>query len=84
MNRKNMTYAWDSNGDRREVEIDALAGSSSLHCLVGEFLSLLEKEEVSDSGTVFRPNKISSWRVFDSQRILELLEAMKESISNDK
>lgn len=46
--------------------------------LLRELFIYLEKEEESDSGTIFRPNKISSVRVLDTKRINEILVQLKE------
>ena len=46
--------------------------------LVLELIRLLEIEEESDSGSVFRPNKISSCRVMDGMQMNQCLKALKE------
>ena len=48
---------------------------------VEEFLSILSIKEESDSGKVFKPNRISSCRVMDSSRMQELLEVMEEKVN---
>jgi hypothetical protein len=45
---------------------------------VRELIRLLEIEEESDSGTVFRPNKISSCRVMDGMQMNQCLKKLKE------
>jgi hypothetical protein len=45
---------------------------------VRELIRLLEIEEESDSGTVFRPNKISSCRIMDGMKINQCLKTLKE------
>jgi len=45
---------------------------------VRELIRLLEIEEESDSGTVFRPNKISSCRVMDGMQMNQCLKTLKE------
>ena len=54
-----------------------------LHELVDEFLMLLSITETSDSGTDFKPNRISSCRVLDGIRMNTLLAEMKDIVSND-
>jgi hypothetical protein len=48
---------------------------------VHELIRLLEIEEESDSGTVFRPNKISSCRVMDGMQMNQCLKKLKELAS---
>jgi hypothetical protein len=48
---------------------------------VRELIRLLEIEEESDSGTVFRPNKISSCRVMDGMQMNQCLKKLKELAS---
>ena len=48
--------------------------------VVREFLSILDVQEESSQGSLFRPTKISSCRVLTLKRIGELLELMKENI----
>lgn len=43
-----------------------------------EFIQLLDVVEVSDGGSKFYPNRISSCRVMDGERLNELLLKMKE------
>jgi hypothetical protein len=45
---------------------------------VRELIRLLEIEEESDSGSVFRPNHISSCRVMDGMQMNQCLKALKE------
>jgi hypothetical protein len=47
---------------------------------VRELIRLLEIEEESDSGSVFRPNKISSCRVMDGAQINQCLTKLKELV----
>ena len=44
---------------------------------VKEFLFILNIQEESDSGRLFKPNQISSCRVMDGQRIETLLQVME-------
>lgn len=44
---------------------------------VKEFLYILNIQEESDSGRLFRPNQIVSSRVMDGKRLKELLEVME-------
>ena len=51
-----------------------------LRDLVREFLKILNKVEVSDSGNEFRPNTIRSCRVMDTKRLGEILREMEEVV----
>lgn len=44
---------------------------------VKEFLFLLNKQEESESGRLFKPNQISSCRVMDGERLETLLKVME-------
>jgi regulator of replication initiation timing len=48
---------------------------------VRELIRLLDIEEESDSGTVFRPNKISSCRIMDGMQMNQCLQKLKELAS---
>ena len=62
-------------------EIDIKVNNSvSLKELINEFFSILEETEVSDSGTEFHPTTINSCRVFKTQRLGELIAAIKEQL----
>lgn len=52
----------------------------SLADKVREFISYLDKVEISDGGHEFRPNCINSCRVMDGQRMGELLISMKQEV----
>ena len=43
-----------------------------------ELIRLLDIEEESDSGTIFRPNKVSSCRIMDGMKINQCLKKLKE------
>ena len=64
-------------GMKRLMEV-AKVDELELKEVVTEFLKLLNKQEVSDSGTEFRPNYIGSCRVMDQIRMGELLHHMEE------
>ena len=49
-----------------------------VYILIKEFLSILDKQEESDSGRLFHPNQISSVRIMDGTRIGEILTELKE------
>jgi hypothetical protein len=51
--------------------------ATGLAALVKEFISLLDITEESDSGNEFKPNRISSCRVMDGERMEKLLAEMK-------
>lgn len=51
--------------------------------MVREFISLLDKVEISDNDREFRPNYISSCRVMDGKRMGELLMAMKATVNSE-
>jgi len=46
--------------------------------LIKELISILEKEEESESGYLFRPNQINSCRVLDGLRIDEICIKLKQ------
>jgi len=50
---------------------------------IKEFISLLEKTEISDSGKEFHPNQIDSCRVMDGLRLGEILKSWKELNYNE-
>jgi len=62
-----------------KVEVPAFTAdrSEGWEGVFGELIALLETEEVSDNGTVFRPNRISSCRVEDGARMNALLKRLK-------
>ena len=53
---------------------------SKLKLLIKEFIDILEEEEESDNGTVFRPVRIHSCRVMKSKRISEIILEIKENL----
>lgn len=81
-----MSYQFKDYGDGLRTEIDSLRTklSSAKGALneyrehVRELIRLLEIEEESDSGSVFRPNKVSSCRVMDGMQINQCLKVLKE------
>ena len=48
--------------------------------LVGELIKTFEIVEVSDSGVEFHPNKITSCRVMDTEKITSLIKEIKTLI----
>ena len=62
-----------------DAEIEYLNDKVDEYCnLTSEFIRLLDIVEVSDMGTEFRPNTISSCRVFDADKIDKIIKRLKE------
>ena len=53
---------------------------ASLEDVVREFLKVLNRQEESDSGTMFRPNHITSCRINDMTRLAYLLDEMQRKV----
>jgi hypothetical protein len=51
-----------------------------LETLIKDFFILLDKTEETDEGRVFRPNRISSCRAQDGQKLENLLRLMKATV----
>ncbi len=60
-----------------------VSDSQNIKQLVAEFISILEIEEESDGGRVFRPNVISSCRAMDAARMNKILTELKK-LTSDK
>lgn len=56
--------------------------NASLESLIKDFFTLLDKTEETDEGRVFRPNRISSCRVQDGQKLENLLRLMKATVED--
>lgn len=52
----------------------------NLETLIKDFFILLDKTEETDDGRVFRPNRISSCRAEDGQKLENLLRLMKATV----
>ena len=52
-----------------------------LESLWAEFIKILKKTEISDSGTEFHPNGITSCRVLDTKRMNEILTRAEEMVN---
>jgi len=50
--------------------------------LVRELFVLLERTEETDEGRVFRPNKISSCRAMDAEKLEEVLKELKNILED--
>ena len=50
--------------------------------LVKELFVLLERTEETDEGRVFRPNKISSCRALDAERLERVLKELKNVLED--
>jgi len=50
--------------------------------LVRELFALLDKTEETDEGRVFRPNKISSCRAMDAEKMEQVLKELKNVLED--
>ena len=50
--------------------------------LVKELFELLDKTEVTDDGRVFRPNRISSCRAMDAEKLNQVLAGLKSTLED--
>ena len=50
--------------------------------LVKELFELLEKTEETDDGRIFHPNTIRSCRVADTQKLEQVLAALKRTLGD--
>jgi hypothetical protein len=50
--------------------------------LVRELFVLLDKTEETDEGRVFRPNKISSCRALDAEKLEQVLKELKNVLED--
>jgi hypothetical protein len=50
--------------------------------LVRELFVLLDKTEQTDDGRVFRPNKISSCRAMDAEKLEQVLKELKNTLED--
>jgi hypothetical protein len=50
--------------------------------LVRELFVLLERTEETDEGRVFRPNKISSCRAMDAEKLEQVLKELKNTLED--
>ena len=67
-----------------EIEVDALQRPLlRLTSLWHQLFFLLDITEESDSGNEFRPNRISSCRAVDGERIQKILEEAKQLINGN-
>ncbi len=64
--------------EKELAAIDTGIEAIKLKLLVYDFLTILNREEVSDSDKAFRPNFITSCRVMDTQKMGKLLKQMEE------
>ena len=69
--------------DQLRAEVERL-DAEKLKKLWGEFITLMEITEESDSGNKFNPNKISSCRALDGRKLNELLVEAQKIVFNDK
>ena len=64
----------------RETNLILATESEELKSLFTNFLDILNIQEMSDSGRVFKPNKISSCRVMDMEKMGKILARIEEII----
>lgn len=50
--------------------------------LVRELFVLLDRTEETDEGRVFRPNKISSCRAMDAEKLEQVLKELKKTLED--
>lgn len=50
--------------------------------LVRELFVLLDRTEETDDGRVFRPNKISSCRAMDAEKLEKVLKELKNTLED--
>ena len=50
--------------------------------LVKQLFILLDKTEETDEGRVFRPNKISSCRALDAEKLEQVLKELKNTLED--
>ena len=63
-----------------EDKVDVVVKLTKLQTYLEDFFILLDKTEETDEGRVFRPNRISSCRVQDGQKLENLLRLMKATV----
>lgn len=66
---------WDETAEKYKSKTD-------LKELVKDFFEILDKIETSEFGRDFRPNTISSCRVFDTHKLNAIIPRMRE-LSNE-
>jgi len=52
--------------------------------LVKELFVLLDRTEETDEGRVFHPNRISSCRALDAEKLNQVLVELKRTLEEDK
>ncbi len=67
--------------EARAQLLAALEKTHRLSSLWNQFFFLLDILEESDSGTEFRPNRISSCRALDSERMEKILAEAKQLVN---
>lgn len=50
--------------------------------LVGQLFELLDKTEETDEGRVFQPNRISSCRAMDAEKLNQVLAGLKLTLED--
>jgi hypothetical protein len=69
------------NVDRAKEVLEFGINGVAIRDLCREFIFLLDIVEESDSGTEFKPNKISSCRALDGSRMNKILQQLKQLTS---
>ena len=63
-----------------DQQIDAADRIEKLETLIKDFFIVLDKTEETDEGRVFHPNRISSCRAEDGQKLENLLRLLKATV----
>lgn len=65
-------------------EYKTRVGDMTLETMVREFIRILNIEESSEAGNLFRPNGITSCRVMDAEKMGILLTEMENRVKETK
>jgi hypothetical protein len=76
--RQGKVNVFDALAELEDQRDAARAEIEHFRVATRELIRLLEIEEESDSGTPFKPNRISSCRVMDGMQMNQCLKKLKE------
>ena len=68
--------------DRELYEEGLLMDLKKTKTLIKELFELLDKTEETDEGHVFHPNRISSCRALDAEKLNQVLVELKRTLEN--
>lgn len=68
--------------DRELYEEGLLMDLEKTKTLIKELFELLDKTEETDEGRVFYPNRISSCRVLDGEKLEQVLKELKNTLED--